>query len=214
MVLPARGKGTMMPAASRHGNHWRAGLLCTKTFGRRSPHFSDFLLIFKQSFEMIPMHRQWRVSLLLLLTAGLVACGPPKKSVFPPTVSIQQLKVLPDGQWQLTVRIQNNSYGEMDFMSLDGQLQMADLVPVRLHSTFELDIPALVGDVTMLDVLPTPAMTKALQMVAAKGSAGSLGYRVKGSTNAKPEQEKAARDFDFSGNDFLSPTPGAPNTYR
>jgi hypothetical protein len=177
-------------------------------------HFSEFLLIFKQSFEMIPMKRLLRGSFLLLLTAGLVACGPPKKSVFPPTVSIQQLKLLPDGEWQLTVRIQNNSYGEMDFKSLDGQLQVAELVPVRLHATFELDIPALVGDVITIEVLPTAQMVKTLQAVNAKGSAGSLAYRVNGSANAKPEQEKQTRDFDFSGNDFLSPAPGIPDTFR
>ena len=160
------------------------------------------------------MHRLLRGSLVFLLTAGLVACGPPKKSVFPPTVSVQQLKVLPDGEWQLTVRIQNNSYGEMDFTSLDGQLQISALIPVRLHGTFELDIPALTGDVTTLTILPTAPMSKALQAVSAKGSAESLGYRISGSANAKPEQEKQARDFDFSGSDSLSPTPGIPNTYR
>jgi hypothetical protein len=163
---------------------------------------------------MISMHRLLRVAVLLLTTVGLIACGPPKKSVFPPSVSIQQLKVLPDGEWQLTLRIQNNSYGEMDFTSLDGQLQVAELVPIRLHSTFELDIPALVGDVVTLDVLPTAQMATALKAVNAKGSAGSLAYRVSGSANAKPEQEKQARDFSFSGNDALSPTPGIPNTYR
>jgi hypothetical protein len=89
--------------------------------------------------------------------------------VFPPTVSIQQLQVLPNGQWQLTVRIQNNSYGEMDFNSLEGQLQIGTLIPIRLHATFELDVPALVGDVIQLDVLPTTAMTQALQAIANKG---------------------------------------------
>ena len=65
------------------------------------------------------MKRLLRAFLLTGLTAGLLACGPPKKSVFPPTLTIQQLVTRPDGQWQLTVRIQNNSYGEMDFKSLD-----------------------------------------------------------------------------------------------
>ena len=148
------------------------------------------------------MKRLLRSFLLLLLAVGLLACGPPKKSVFPPTVSIQQLQVLPNGRWQLTVRIQNNSYGEMDFNSLEGQLQIAALIPIRLHGTF------------VLDVLPTPAMTQALQAIASKGSAGSLAYRVSGSTNAKPEQEKQTRDFNFSGNDWLSPVPGIANTYR
>ena len=108
----------------------------------------------------------------------------------------------------------NNSYGEMDFKSLDGQLQIAELVPIRLHENFKLDIPALAGDVIQLDVLPTTPMSEALQAIAGKGSAGSLAYRVSGSASAKPEQEKQPRDFDFSGNDWLSPVPGIPNTYR
>ena len=154
---------------------------------------------------------RWIIPVLLL---GLAACGPAKKSVYPPNVSIQQLTVLPGGQWQLTLRIQNNSYGEMDFRSLDGLLQVAELVPVRLHATFERDIPELAGDVVRLDVLPTAAMAQALQAPAAKGSAGSLAYRVSGSISARPEQESKPRDFDFSGNNWISPVPGIPGTYR
>ncbi|OOG45557.1 hypothetical protein [Rhodanobacter sp. C01] len=160
------------------------------------------------------MKRLLRGFLLAFVAAGLIACGPAKKSVYPPTVSIQQLVVLPNGQWRLTVRIQNNSYGEMDFNSIDGQLQIAALMPIRLHANFELDVPPLNGDVIDLDVLPTDPMTVALHAIAGKGSAGSLGYRVNGSASAKPEQEKQPRDFDFSGNDWLSPVPGIPNTYR
>lgn len=155
-----------------------------------------------------------RIMSILLLSLLVTACGPAKKSVFPPTLSIQQLNVQPDGRWQLTLRIQNNSYGEMDFTSLEGQLQIAKLVPIRLHATFKRDIPALAGDVLPLEVLPTAAMSKALQAIAGKGSAGSLGYRISGTTTARPEQEKQPRDFDFSGNDWLSPVPGISDTYR
>jgi hypothetical protein len=160
------------------------------------------------------MKRLLQGFLLVLLTAGVIACGPAKKSVYPPTLSVQQLAVLPSGQWRLTVRIQNNSYGEMDFQSLDGQLQIAQLVPLRLHSVFERDIPALAGDVIQLDILPTTAMADALKTIAAKGSAGALAYRVGGQVSAKPEQEDKPRTFDFSGNDWISPVPGIPNTYR
>lgn len=151
---------------------------------------------------------------LLVLVAGLVACGPPKKSVFPPTVSIQEMATRPDGQWRLTLRIQNNSYGSMDFHSLDGQLQIAELVPVRLHARFDLDIPPFAADVTQIDLLPTPEMSAALKAAAVKGSAGSVPYNVTGTANAKPEQEKDNRDFSFHGNDWLSPVPGIPNTWR
>ncbi len=149
-----------------------------------------------------------------VLVTGLVACGPPRKSVFPPSVSIQEMALRPDGQWHLKVRIQNNSYGEMDFKSLDGELKVADLIPVRLHSRFDLDIPAFAADVLEINLLPTPEMTAALKATASKGSAGSLPYTVGGSANAKPEQEDKPRDFDFHGNDWLSPVPGIPNTWR
>ncbi|WP_350015874.1 hypothetical protein ABNK63_13075 [Rhodanobacter sp. IGA1.0] len=154
---------------------------------------------------------RWIIPVLML---GLAACGPARKSVFPPTVSIQQLVVLPGGQWQLTVRIQNNSYAGMKFSSIDGQLQIAELVPVRLHANFDLDIPELAGDVVRIDVLPTSAMSQALAAIAGKGSAGSLAYRVSGSTTAKPEQEDKPRSFDFNGSDWISAVPGIANTYR
>jgi hypothetical protein len=152
--------------------------------------------------------------IILVLLLGLAGCGPATKSVFPPALSIQQLVVLPNGQWQLTVRIQNNSYAGMKFTALDGRLQIAELVPVRLHANFDLEIPQLAGDVLRVDVLPTTAMSQALQAIAGKGSAGSLAYRISGSTSAKPEQEKQPRSFDFNGNAWLSAVPGIANTYR
>lgn len=160
------------------------------------------------------MKRLLRGFLLILLGAGLAACGPARKSVFPPTLSIQQLTVLANGQWRVTLRIQNNSYDEMDFTSLDGQLKIGALAPIRLHATFERDIPELAGDVVPLDVLPTAAMNQALRDAASKGSAGSVAYQIKGSSRARPEQEKNARDFDFDGSGWISPVPGIPHTWR
>ena len=155
---------------------------------------------------------RWIVPLSLAL--GLTACGPPRKSVFPPTLSIQQLVLQPGGAWRLTVRIQNNSYGGMDFSALDAQLAMADSVPVRVHGSFDRDIPAFAGDIVQIDVLPTRAMNQALAASAAKGSAGALPYTLAGSVRATPEQEKQPRDFDFSGKDWLSPVPGIAHTWR
>lgn len=160
------------------------------------------------------MQRLLRRLVPVALVAGLAACGPARKSVFPPTLSVQQLQVLPNGAWQLTLRIQNNSYGGMDFTALDGQLQVAELMPVRLHASFDRDIPAFAGDTLPLTVLPTPPMSQALAAVEAKGSAGSLAYRISGQTQAKPEQEKQPRPFDFSGHDWLSPVPGMAHTFR
>ncbi len=160
------------------------------------------------------MKRLLQGFLLVALSAGLIACGPARKSVYPPNVTIQQLSVLPNGQWQLTVRIQNNSYGEMDFTSIESRLQIAQLVPVRLHATFERDIPALNGDVIKIEILPTAEMTQMEQAVAAKGRGGTLAYRISGNATAKPEQEDKPRSFDFDGNAWISPVPGIAHTWR
>ena len=160
------------------------------------------------------MKRLLQAFLFVALSAGVVACGPARKSVFPPTVTIQQVAVLASGQWQLTLRIQNNSYGEMDFTSIEGQLQLAQLVPVRLHASFERDIPALNGDVIKVEILPTAEMTQLEQTISAKGSAGSLAYRISGSAVATPEQEQKPRSFDFDGNAWISPVPGIAHTWR
>lgn len=156
---------------------------------------------------------------LVILAALLAACGPQRQSVFPPTITIQQMRALPDGAWQLSLRIQNNSYTGMNYQSIEGSLQVAQGIPVRVHARFDLDVPSFAGDVVQVQVLPTPDMSQALQAVAGKGSTGSLPYTLNGIVHCVPNLEdhpdsKNPRDFPFTSNSFLSPVPGVPNTYR
>src|SRR5580698_4946186 len=156
---------------------------------------------------------------LVILACLLVACGPQRQSVFPPNITIQQMHVQPDGTWQLTLRIQNNSYTGMNYQSIEGSFQVANGIPVRLHSVFSMDIPSSAGDVLQINVLPTPPMTQALQAIAGKGSAGQIAYDIEGAIHCAPNLEdrpdnKNPRDFSFSHNDYLSPVPGIPNTFR
>ena len=165
------------------------------------------------------MMRLLRCLALAALVACLAACGPQRKSVFPPLLTVQQMQVLPNGAWRLTVRIQNNSYGGVDFQSIEGALQIASQTPVRLHATFNRDIPSFASDVVSIDVLPTPAMSRALAAVAAKGSSGSLAYAIGGTIHAQPDladhpDKKGPQDFAFQHGDFLSPVPGVANTFR
>ncbi|MDE2278787.1 MAG: hypothetical protein KGK04_04285 [Xanthomonadaceae bacterium] len=156
---------------------------------------------------------------LIALAACLAACGPQRKSVFPPSLTVQQVQLLPNGAWRLAVRIQNNSYGGVDFQSIEGSLQVANATPVRLHAAFHRDIPSFASDVVTVDVLPTPTMTTALAAVAAKGSSGSLAYAIAGTIRAQPDladhpDKKNPQDFPFQHSDFLSPVPGIANTFR
>ena len=154
----------------------------------------------------------WRILIALLLT--LAGCGEPRKSIFPPTVSIQQLEVRPDGVWHLILRIQNNSYTNMNFSAIEGQLKVSAPVALRLHARFDRDIPAFAGDVITLDLLPTREMSAVLAAMTRQGSAGSLTYTIHGTAQALPHQEKTPRDFFFQSNEWLSPVPGIPGTFR
>ena len=152
--------------------------------------------------------------LAVVFASLLVACGPPKKSVFPPTVTIQQMHAAPGQPWTLVLRVSNNSYGEMDFKDFQAHLRIADLPLVDLAQAVDLEVPAIAADVVEVQLTPTATMRAALAAVAAKGSAGSLAYAIEGTMTAKPEQEKAPRSFAFQAHDWLSPVPGIADTYR
>ncbi|UPG85018.1 hypothetical protein L2Y94_17140 [Luteibacter aegosomatis] len=144
----------------------------------------------------------------------LAACGPAKKSVFPPTVTLQEVTAKPGGTWHVTLRVRSNSYGGMSFDRFQGTLQVGQLGGVLLDARIDQDIPAFAADVTRVDILPTPEMSKALADLAAKGSSGSLPYAIEGRITGTAEKEDKPRTFTVHGRNWLSPVPGIPDTYR
>lgn len=154
---------------------------------------------------------RWIVPALLLV--GLAACGPPRKSVFPPTITVQQLHVQADGHWRMQLRIHNNSYGSMDFTSLQLTMQVGKQDAGSIDAGIELEIPALSVDITDVDMQPTPAAAAAFAALA-KGGGHAVEYTLAGTATGRPEQEKKPRTFDVSGHDWLSPVPGVADTYR
>ncbi|TCV93972.1 hypothetical protein EC912_104168 [Luteibacter rhizovicinus] len=150
------------------------------------------------------------VALMLLVAA----CGPAKKSVFPPSVTLQEVHAKPGGVWHIVLRLRNNSYGGMSFTNFQGQLRVGDLGAVLLDRKLDLDIPSFAADVANVDILPTADMSAALAALAARGSSGALPYTLSGSVTGLPEQEKKPRTFEVHGNNWISPVPGIPDTYR
>lgn len=151
---------------------------------------------------------------LVAVVSLIAACGPAKKSVFPPAVTLQEVAAKPGGPWHVTLRLRNNSYGGMSFATFQGQLRVGDLGGVLLDAKIDQDIPSFAADVTTIDLLPTPEMAKALAALAAKGSSGALPYTIDGSVVATPEKEDKPRTFSVHGKNWLSPVPGMPDTYR
>jgi hypothetical protein len=155
---------------------------------------------------------RWIVPALLLV--GLVACGPPRKSVFPPTITVQELHVQADGHWRMQLRIQNNSYGSMDFTALHLAMQVDKQAAGTIDAGIDLDIPALSVDIAEVDMQPTPGAAAAFAALAAKGGRSAVNYSLDGTATGQPEQEKKPRVFNVSGHDWLSPVPGIADTYR
>ncbi|HET6587627.1 MAG TPA: hypothetical protein VFG67_07655 [Oleiagrimonas sp.] len=155
----------------------------------------------------------WIIPAMLLVV--LTGCSStPRRSMFPPTLSIQQLHVQPNGQWHMQVRILNNSYGSMEFRALHLTMLINNQPATQIDTSFKLDIPALSADVTDVDIAPSAAARAALAAIADKGSSSALAYTLKGKASAIPEHQDSPRDYDVDSHDWLSAVPGIADTYR
>jgi hypothetical protein len=163
---------------------------------------------------MTPIRHPFIRAAVLMGLALLAACGPAKKSVFPPAVTLQEVGAKPGGVWHVTLRIRNNSYGVMSFDTFQGTLRVGELAGVLLDTKIDQDIPSFAADVATIDLVPTAEMSKALAELAAKGSSGALPYTIDGRVTATPEKEDKSRSFPVHGKNWLSPVPGIPDTYR
>lgn len=159
------------------------------------------------------MKRALPWTIIALLAAVLAACGPIRKSMFPPTLSVQELHVQPDGHWRMQVRILNNGYGSVDFRRLQLTMHINHQAAARIDTRIDLSIPPLSADVTTVEATPSAAAAAALAAIANQGSAGNLAYSLTGTASAAPEHSKV-HDYPVDSHDWLSPVPGVPDTYR
>ncbi|HEX7341570.1 MAG TPA: hypothetical protein VF269_04760 [Rhodanobacteraceae bacterium] len=160
------------------------------------------------------MPRLLKWIILALLAIALTACGSTRQSMFPPTLSVQQLRVQPDGHWHMQVRILNNSYGSMSFRRLELIMHIDNQPAARIDARFKLGIPALSADTTNVDITPSAAAQAALAAIASQGSNGTLAYSLTGTATAIPGGRGKPRQFPVKSNDWLSAVPGVANTYR
>ncbi|MCK9539747.1 hypothetical protein [Dokdonella sp.] len=138
---------------------------------------------------------------LLALAALLGACssGPPRK-IHPSTASIQQLAVLPDGQWNLTLRIENFSNVPMHYDTLDATLSIDGVAAGELHARPDITITGNSGEV----------VEARLQATTRLPAGRDFAYRIEG--RIRTSDPKA--NFDFERTSRLSPVPGVAGTWR
>jgi len=151
-----------------------------------------------------------RFFVLCALVLLLTACGPGTK-LQPPAAGIQELQALPNGQWQLTLRIQNYSYDTaMHVYALDAALTLGGTNAGHIAVSPALDIPAMSADTAIATITPSAAARAALANV----KANAIAYELKGSLNAGKGESGKAQSFDLDGKGYLSPVPGVANTWR
>ena len=147
---------------------------------------------------------------LFVACASLLGCGGgggglPKR-INPPVASVQQLQVLPDGRWQLLLRLQNFSTVPMTFGTIEADLRIGEISAGPIYVQTDMEIAGQYADVVTVNLMPGNAGRDAL--AAAKG--GEIAYRLVGSiASNKPDKR-----FPFEHASRLVPVPGVPNTYR
>ncbi|HEY3520611.1 MAG TPA: hypothetical protein VGK80_06165 [Rhodanobacteraceae bacterium] len=157
---------------------------------------------------MKPALLRWLFPVAALLV--LSACGPGTK-LQPPTASIQQLQVLPSGQWTVTLRVENYSYDTaMHVYGLDADLTLGGANAGHVSVSPGLDIPAMSADTATATIMPEAAARAAL--ANAKGN--SIAYELKGHLSVGKGESGKADQFDLDGKGYVSPVPGVANTWR
>ena len=158
------------------------------------------------------MRQGWIWASLLLCAAVLSACSSgPVRRVSAPAASIQQLTVHADGNWSVDLRLQNYSSIPMRFTSVDLAITVSDQAAGTLQGAPQISIGPESADVVTLPFKPTVEA----RIVVADALAGrrSLGYALKGTLDAVPEEGKS-RTFDIKTNNTLNPVPGLDGVLR
>lgn len=147
---------------------------------------------------------------LLLLALALGACGGgPRKRIFPPTASIQELQVEADGQWLVQLRIQSFSNVPHTVSTLTARLRVGGVDAAVLQLAPELTIGPQNAEVEALRI--APSAEAAARVAEALGSGRSVGYVISGTlTSTAPDKRRD--DFTFEGQ--LWPQPGLAGVLR
>ncbi len=157
---------------------------------------------------------RFKTLILMIVTVILMAAcggGGMVRRVSEPAASIQQLTVRPDGSWSVDVRINNFSSIPMRFDAIALRMSLGSEQAGTLSGNAGISIGPESADVVTLVHSPTP--TARIVMADALAAQRSIGYTLKGTVNATPEEGKPL-DYDIDRTSSLSPVPGLPGVMR
>jgi len=150
-----------------------------------------------------------RLFFILMMTL-LGGCGEVKR-INPPLASIQQLSVMPNGQWQLELRIQNFSNVTMHYTGLTAQLELEKILVGVIETSLNIDIPGESAEVITVSLTP-PKEAQSLLDSTKNQQSNEIGilYSLQGSIRSNDTKNQ----YSFERQSRLNPVPGLPNVYR
>lgn len=148
---------------------------------------------------------------LLLCSLLLSACGGggPRKRVFPPNASVQELTVAADGSWTLAVRLQNYSNVPQRFTALEAKLSVGGHAAGDVRLAPNLTVGPESVEIFSVTLNPSPAAAEAVR--AALDARRSVRYAFAGEI-ASNEPDKRRDDFTFESQ--LTAVPGLTGVLR
>ena len=157
--------------------------------------------------------RPSRLAVLALCASvfALSACGGgdgTRPRLNPPRASVQQLTVLPNGQWRLVLRLQNFSNRATDFTAINGNLSLGGHVAGGVSATPNINIGPESADTVEATVSPSLEAKTAVATALSGGQ--SVSYRLDGQITTS--QRNAPYEFEYESS--LNPAPGLPGVLR
>ena len=147
--------------------------------------------------------------LALLATLTLAACaGGEKRRINPPRASVQELAVQQDGQWRVSVRLQNFSSVPTQFADLDATLEVGGQRAGSLRLQPAIVVGPESADVAVVVLAPESGAKSAVAAALASGQ--SVRYRVSGQITTR--EPKGSYRFEYDS--ALSPVPGLAGVLR
>ena len=149
----------------------------------------------------------------LLVSLALAACGGGgvKQRLFPPSASIQELAVQPDGSWKTKVRVQNFSNVAMTVDRVEATLTIGAATAGKLVLTPGVAVPPESAEVFDLTLMPQSAAANLVMTATTKRLGGQVPYTLEGRIDSS-EPDQRRDDFEFTSQ--LSTVPGLERVLR